>query len=227
MSHTPFSTGNSRSVTSRQTGIHQELAARVERYRRTPFRRPLARHSQQAFEEARRVVEDHGLPLILDSGCGVGDSSRALARQFSDHLVLGIDRSKDRLSRQRPDTPSNCQFIRANLVDFWRLAREAGWQFDRHYLLYPNPYPKPQHLTRRFHAHPVFQDLLALGGIFECRSNWRIYIDELQLALRLHGILAQVEQLAFQSEPLTAFERKYQASGQTLWRLVATIERTG
>jgi len=224
MSYTSLPTGNSRSVTSRQTGIHQALAARVERYRRTSFRRPFARHSQQAFEVAQRIVEAHGLPLILDAGCGVGDSTRALARQFPDHLVLGVDRSANRLSRQRPNTPSNCHLIRANLIDFWRLARKAGWQLARHYLLYPNPYPKPQHLTRRFHAHPVFQDLLALGGIFECRSNWRIYIDELQLALHLHGIVAQVEQLTFQPEPLTAFERKYQASGQTLWRLVATIE---
>jgi hypothetical protein len=47
-------------------------------------------------------------------------------------------------------------FVRADLVDYWRLLAEAGIGLARHYILYPNPWPKIGHLARRWHAHPVF-----------------------------------------------------------------------
>jgi tRNA (guanine-N7-)-methyltransferase len=88
----------------------------------------------------------------------------------------------------------------------------------RHSLLYPNPWPKKQHLGRRWHGHPVFPAVVALGGRFECRSNWRIYIDECAAALtQLTGLPVQTE--AFDAvAPITPFEEKYRASGHALWR---------
>jgi hypothetical protein len=60
---------------------------------------------------------------------------------------------------------------------------------------------------------------VALGGVIECRSNWRIYIDEFAEALRLLGVAATVE--AWRPEQaITPFERKYAASGHALWRCV-------
>jgi tRNA G46 methylase TrmB len=101
---------------------------------------------------------------------------------------------------------------------------------QRHYLLYPNPWPKKRHLGRRWHGHPVFPTIVALGGYFECRSNWRIYIDECASALnQLTGAKAQAEphlQTAGtasdwpgeEDSPITPFEAKYLASGHSLWR---------
>ncbi|MBN2872825.1 MAG: SAM-dependent methyltransferase [Halothiobacillaceae bacterium] len=211
--------GNSRAVTSGQSGPHEALRERLERHAATTFRKPIAEHNRAAFATIESRVQEDGRPLILDSGCGTGDSSRLLARSHPDHLVIGVDRSADRLSRRRDVTPSNCLLLRADLIDFWRLARESQWRLARHYLLYPNPEPKARHLQRRFHAHPVFPDLVMLGGHFESRSNWRVYLEELAIALAFHGRGARLKPLAFQDRPLTAFERKYQASGQRLWQL--------
>lgn len=36
--------------------------------------------------------------------------------------------------------------------------------------------PKIGHLSRRWHGHPVFPAMLELGGVLECRSNWKIYV---------------------------------------------------
>ena len=212
--------GNSRSVQSRQTGPHEDLLAVVERHANHRFARPIADYNRQAFERAADRTARDPRPLILDSGCGTGDSSRLLAMRHPDHLVIGIDRSADRLSRHRSETPSNCLLVRADLIDFWRLALSADWRPARHYLLYPNPEPKPRHLKRRFHAHPVFPSLVALGGQLEARSNWRVYLEEMAMALAFHGREATVDALPAPEQPLTLFERKYAASGQPLWRLV-------
>ncbi|KTG17823.1 MULTISPECIES: methyltransferase domain-containing protein [unclassified Guyparkeria] len=224
--HEPPVEGNSRPVTSSQTGPHDSLRERVARHAQGRFDKPIADYNREAFELVNRRVIEAGLPLILDSGCGTGDSSRELARRYPDHLVVGVDRSADRLSRQRSETPTNCILVRADLLDFWRLARQAGWRLSRHYLLYPNPEPKARHLKRRFHAHPVFPDFVALGGHIESRSNWRIYLEEMAIALAFHGREAQLRPLEPQGGPLTLFERKYHASGQRLWQL-ETVDTAG
>jgi tRNA (guanine-N7-)-methyltransferase len=119
--------------------------------------------------------------------------------------------------------PGNAVLLRADLVDFWRLLAADGVQLDRHYLLYPNPWPKIGHLSRRWHGHPVYPAMLELGGILECRSNWPIYIDEFCFAV---SRLTQREtaRASFVPEtPLTPFERKYQNSGHALFRMSVVL----
>ena len=110
------------------------------------------------------------------------------------------------------------QSLTGDLVDYWRLLHETGIRPQRHYLLYPNPWPKVGQLHRRWHGHAVFPTMLALGGYFECRSNWRIYIDECAAAIaQLSGKALAGE--AFETDsPITPFERKYTESGHALWR---------
>lgn len=215
---------NSREVNSVQTGPHEKLAEFVQRHRTHVFRKPYAPWNVEAFETAMRSWS-HQAPLLLDSACGVGWSSLQLARQYPDHFVIGVDQSEDRLERGKPgEMPENLIFVRADLVDFWRLLVDARVRLARHYILYPNPWPKIGHLARRWHGHPVFPAIPALGGVLECRSNWRTYVEELAQALQLScGRAGEVEEFLVSGEPLTAFERKYRDSGQALYRLIVDL----
>lgn len=209
----------SRPIVTNQTGPHHDLARRVARALKHGWRKPVAEHTRQAFTQAQRWLDERAAPLLLDAGCGVGLSTRTLARRFPDHAVIGVDRSDNRLTRNYGAPPANMLLVRADLVDFWRLALAAGWRPARHYLLYPNPYPKSAHLKLRWHGHPVFPAILALGGYLELRSNWRLYVEEFSLALmQATGREAEVESYWFQDEALTPFERKYHLSGHALWR---------
>nr|WP_314628990.1 methyltransferase domain-containing protein [uncultured Noviherbaspirillum sp.] len=202
--------------------MHEHLAQQVSRHASSVFRKPVTEYNRAAFDTSLAAWRDHGsMPLILDAGCGVGLSTLHLARQFPTHFVIGVDQSADRLARnvQWPgDLPANCIHVRADLVDYWRLLQQAGIGLARHYILYPNPWPKKQHLGRRWHGHPVFPTIVALGGAFECRSNWRIYVEECAAALtQLSGIAVPVESLDA-AQPITPFEEKYRASSHALWR---------
>lgn len=219
---------NSSPISSAQTGVHEQLASLVARHAAHPFRKPVADYNLRAFEasmDAWRVAGQ--APLILDTGCGVGLSTLHLASQYPDHFVIGIDQSADRLARHThwdgPE-PANLCFVRADLVDYWRLALQAGVRPARHYLLYPNPWPKIGHLARRWQGHAVFPAIVALGGQIECRSNWRIYVEEFAAALsQLSGQRIQAEAWTPES-PITPFERKYLASGHALWRCQADLD---
>jgi tRNA G46 methylase TrmB len=190
--------------------------------------------------------------VILDSGCGTGESTIHIARRFPNNPVIGIDKSFARLNKAGnpvqtagEDVPTNAFWIRAELLDFWRLALDrvkAGkWTIPYHAVFYPNPWPKQSEATRRFHMHPIFPTLLALGQTTELRTNWEIYAREFAEAARIvyeecgfppslrsvedDNSIPQIICESFEATaPETAFERKYKEARQKLWRV--TISRT-
>ena len=242
-----FMRANSRPIVSSQTNVHDQLENLVARHTASQFLKPIAPYSEVAFDASIAAWQRAGdLPLILDAGCGTGVSTLHLAMQFPEHFVIGVDQSADRLARNVSWTgplPSNFIKVRADLSDYWRLMLQAGIYPDRHYLLYPNPWPKKHHIGRRWHGHPAFPTIVALGGHFECRSNWRIYIDECAAALRQltatdiatepyfpydANVPEQLPDMpAVSTFPITPFEYKYFASGHSLWRCRIHITQAG
>ncbi|MGY6588586.1 MAG: tRNA (guanine(46)-N(7))-methyltransferase TrmB [Wenzhouxiangella sp.] len=177
--------------------------------------------SVPAFRQITPFAES-AARLIIDAGCGTGHSTRALALADPLAHVIGVDQSADRLSRA-PDLPDNARLLRAELADFWRLLLAAGWPVEQHYLFYPNPWPKPAHLKRRWHAHPVFPCLLAIGGRLELRTNFLLYAKEFQQALHYSGHAdASLLQLPVE-EPVSPFERKYRDSGHPLYQVIVDL----
>lgn len=216
--------GNSRLIASAQEGPHADLPALLARHLAHPFRKPILDYNRAAAADAlaTHAAWNPAAPLILDAGCGVGWSTLRLAAAFPDHFVIGVDQSSDRLGRGKPlPLPANAVLIRADLVDFWRLLAERRIRLARHYNLYPNPWPKIGHLARRWHGHAVFPVWRELGGVVECRSNWRIYIDEMAYALGVLGGSGVFAEPYVTADPLTPFEKKYLASGHRLWRCCA------
>ena len=211
----------SRTPETSQTGLHLRLDEVVRRHLDSIWRQPLRSHSVQAFEAVHPRLRA-ATTLVLDSGCGTGESTARLARRHPEALVVGVDKSGARLERA-PELPDNALLVRAELADFWRLLRQHGLCPLHHYLLYPNPWPMPDHLMRRWHGHPVFPGLLALGGALELRTNFELYVYEFARALDVAGVVdAEVVSL-WADEPVSPFERKYMASGQRLWKLTVNL----
>lgn len=161
---------------------------------------------------------------MLDAGCGTAASTAILARRHPGAQVVGVDRSAHRLGRAPRPPAANELRLRARLEDVWRLLLEAGERPVRQYLLYPNPWPKPAHLKRRWHAHPVWPVVIALGGTLTLRTNWAIYAEECRCALALHG-LGVAPVVSFSTDAaLTPFERKYSRSGHALYDLTLRLD---
>lgn len=214
--------GNSRVISSNQEGLHEQLDAVVLKHLAHPFRKPYQAHTLQAFQECEKWVEQQGKPIIFDSCCGVGESTYHLAKRHPEAIVLGLDKSADRLSKHPQSIADNYRLLQVNLNDFWRLAVEANWQLSHHYLLYPNPWPKAKHLQRRWHGSAVFPAIIELGGELELRSNWFTYVHEFARALELAGQECRLEEYQ-DKQAITPFERKYWASGQKSLRLTASL----
>ena len=227
-----------RAVTTNQTDIYDKLEEAVRKYTSTEYLRPIADHTRTAFAEAEKFVlnfYEQKIPykVILDSGCGTGESTLNIALTNPGIPVIGIDKSAARLTKAggagngTATFPQNAFLVRAELLDFWRLALEkvkAGqWHIPYHALYYPNPWPKQSEATRRFHLHPIFPTLLQLGDVIELRTNWEIYAREFAEAARIAAPDRTIARGPFDSErPVTAFERKYKEARQQLWRVIVS-----
>lgn len=239
---------NSRPVVSNQQTTHNNLLKVVNRNATSEFRRPISKHSHQEFQtllswldsfrqekqKSSNLSEDENndrkngrYNIIFDAGCGNGKSSAIIATRFPDSLVVGVDKSYARLAKtEQFKLPTNLFYLRSDLIDFYRLACEHSLRPYRHYILYPNPWPKAEHLQRRWHGSGIFKNIVSLGGELELRSNWKIYLDEFAEGLTVFDKSAVVSALspseantAFNAKFISDFEEKYFCSGQALWQL--------
>lgn len=213
---------DSRAVKSNQRHIHPKLPTLVHRSISSSYQKPISSHSRKSFEQLQERLAATPLPLVLDSFCGTGHSTRVLAQRHPNHLVVGVDKSSHRLSKHPGNPDENYILLQAQCEDIWRLLRDSGLSTEFHYLLYPNPWPKSGHLQRRVHGHPAFHTLLELGGRVELRSNWQVYVEEFGVAMNLCGVPGTVAQIE-PTQPISLFERKYLSSGHALWAFIARL----
>jgi len=219
-------------VTSSQTGVHPHLEKHVLRHLEQPWSQPFHLPSSDAYQRLKDegvLYEDKA--IILDSGCGTGKSTQRLAGLFPRHIVIGIDQSNVRLARSGVSCgffqSGNCILLRAELSTFWRLLLKDGFSPERHYLLYPNPWPKPGHLKRRWHGHPVFPQLLCLGGEIEMRCNWEVYALEFAQAVNL-ATGADIRPTRIHPDiGISPFEQKYLERGHALFSVTVPVTETG
>lgn len=210
-------------VSSNQTGVHNDLENIVRKHLSNPYKKPYRPFSEEIFHQIDEIQKRLNKPIILDSGCGTGESSVKLAELHPEALIIGIDKSEKRLEKLITDKSiyhkDNLILTRADVVDIWRMIKESNWQIQKHYLLYPNPWPKKDQLKRRWHGHPVFSEMVSLCDQIELRTNWRIYAEEFKFALELVTnktvLIETIEPLDF----ISPFERKYYESGHELYRV--------
>ncbi len=184
------------------------------------FQRPIPDHTHACFTHIHQQITQHPMPIVLDSGCGKGLSSRILAESYPNHWVIALDQSSHRLTNLSHTLPRNLLVARDNCVDFWRLLHASHHHVALHTLFYPNPWPKSQHEKRRWYAHPISPILMAMSPITILRSNWLFYLQKTAIVAQQHGSHTHLKQLKLTScMAMTHFEKKYIDHGVDLFEL--------
>ncbi len=206
--------GNSRRVESTQTEPHPRLAEIVIRHRGSLWLKPVAAFSLKVWDNLV-LWRNPERPLILDLCCGRGESSHALKTLFPECQILGIDKSSERLKDREIITP-DLALVRGDLSDLIPMMFINSWKAEKIYMLYPNPWPKLAQALRRWHLHPIFPKLVALGPI-EMRTNWKVYAIEWMKAMEILDCSTSMGESDKAFEPTTNFEKKYLASVQIIY----------
>ncbi len=217
-------TQSSSVVSSNQTSVHKDLEGIVNKHLSNLYKKPYRPFSEEIFHQIDEIQKKINLSIILDSGCGTGESSSVLSIANKDSLIIGIDKSEKRLDKIIKDKDiyyqDNLILARADIIDIWRMTKQADWNIRKNYLFYPNPWPKKDQLKRRWHGHPVFPEMVCLCDQIELRTNWRIYAEEFKLALEMVTNKTVLIETIDIDEFISPFEKKYYESGHELYRCI-------
>lgn len=215
-------------VTSNQPGPHEDLCDILSNYSTSEYKRPPSDFSIKDFSTlVNWINESSGLGVILDMGCGVGESSYHLAIKNPDALIVGVDKSISRLERKndfKGELPKNLYLMRGELLDLWYLffasIHKLNKPIIKQYILYPNPWPKKKHIKRRWHGNPIFPFILKLNCEVELRTNWKIYLDEFIIASEQFEFKTILNEQFLPINFISPFEKKFMDSQQILYKVV-------
>ena len=216
-------------IKSQQTKPHDNLKQIVKKHLQTQWQKPVSDLQREIFNSINEKIKSQPKKIILDSGCGAGRSTEILAEKHPDHWVIGIDKSLSRLEKNKNfrdgSKNKNMILVRADVIDFWRQIIASDWSVGKHFILYPNPYPKKSQLTKRWHGHAIFPVLMQTAMQFELRSNWHLYLQEFEQAATIiyPDCNTKIQKLNPNQQALTAFEHKYFAAKQPCYSLRLTL----
>ena len=124
----------------------------------------------------KKEVFQNEHPLILELGCGKGEYTIALGREFTDKNFIGIDIKSNRMWKGAgiagEEAIPNIRFVRL-IIDRIPEFFEKG-EVDEIWITFPDPYPKTRHAKHRL-VHPrflrLYREILKDGGIIHLKTD--------------------------------------------------------
>jgi tRNA (guanine-N7-)-methyltransferase len=171
-------------------------------------------------------------PLILEIGCGMGETTAHIAAAQPQHNFVGIEVHTPGVGNLfkliDAQQLNNLRVIQHDAVDVVRDMIAPASLAGIH-VFFPDPWPKKRHHKRRLLQPPFVLELakrLAPGGYFHCATDWEEY------ALQMVEVLAACPLLANTSSasdgfaprpdyrPRTKFEARGLRLGHGVWDVV-------
>lgn len=214
----------SKPVIATSRANEEDLIKIARRFDVDTYKRPI---EDEEWLTSTILKAAQGRSVILDSGCGIGESTYHLGKLYPEHLVLGVDKSASRIERKnafKQELAPNTLLLQADMQSVWpllyKLQSSGELSVSKQYILFPNPWPKAKGLKKRWYANPMLAYITALNTPIEARSNWKGYLEDFLLVLKGLGKGEGVLESYEPSDFITPFERKYSESGQELYKLV-------
>ena len=168
-------------------------------------------------------------PRVLEIGCGMGETTAAIAAARPREDFLGVEVHApgvgSLLRRIEAAGLSNLRVIRHDAVDV--VAHMIGAEtLAGIHVFFPDPWPKKRHHKRRL-LQPGFVHVLAErlqpGGYLHVATDWEDYAQQVLATLEAEALFANTA-AGFAARPayrpLTKFEARGMKLGHGVWDLV-------
>jgi tRNA (guanine-N7-)-methyltransferase len=160
-------------------------------------------------------------PKILEIGCGMGETTAAIAAAHPENDYLGIEVHTPGVGSLMKEIATrelaNLRVIQHDAVEVVRDMIAPGSLAGIH-VFFPDPWPKKRHHKRRL-IQPDFVALLASrlapGGYFHCATDWEEYAQQMLEVLSGEPLL-QNTATGFAPRPDYRPQTKFEARGLRL-----------
>lgn len=180
------------------------------------------------------AVFGRSAPVVLEIGCGMGETTARIAQMRPDVNFLGCEVFAAGVGalakRLEENAIENVRIIRHDAVEVVRdMIPEDS--LDGVHIYFPDPWRKARHHKRRLVAQP-FIGLLAsrirAGGYIHCATDWENYAEqmlevlegEFKLENRYGSGFSPVMANPLCERPTTKFQTRGEKLGHGIWDLV-------
>ena len=168
-------------------------------------------------------------PRILEIGCGMGETTAAIAAAHPQNDYLGIEVHTPGVGSLLKEIAlrelTNLRVVQHDAVEVVRdMLPEAS--LAGIHIYFPDPWPKKRHHKRRL-VQPLFVALLASrlapGGYLHCATDWEEYAQQMLEVLGAEPLL-QNTAAGFAPRPdyrpRTKFEQRGERLGHGVWDVI-------
>ncbi len=175
------------------------------------------------------AVFGRAAPVVLEIGCGMGDTTATIAATLPGTDFIGIE-------VHGPGVGNLCKLIDERGLTNLRVMQHDATEVVRDmiapaslagiHVYFPDPWPKKRHHKRRI-LQPAFvrqlAERLAPGGYLHCATDWEEYAQFMLETLSAEPLLANTAADYAEKpdyRPLTKFEARGLRLGHGVWDLV-------
>lgn len=174
-------------------------------------------------------------PVVLEIGCGMGETTARIAQLRPDVNYLGCEvfaAGVGALAKRLEEGGiENVRIIRHDAVEVVR-DMIADNSLDGVHIYFPDPWRKARHHKRRLVAQPFIGMLASKirpGGYIHCATDWQNYAEQMLEVLEgeaklanLHGAgnYSPVMGNPLSERPTTKFQSRGERLGHGIWDLV-------
>jgi tRNA (guanine-N7-)-methyltransferase len=168
-------------------------------------------------------------PKIFEIGCGMGETSYAIAAAHPENDYLGLE-------VHTPGVGSLCKLVAEGGITNQRICQHDAVEVLRDmigpatlsgiHIFFPDPWPKARHHKRRLIQPPLVATLVSKlkpGGYIHCATDWENYAEQMLSVLTAEPALENTAaDYAPRPDyrPLTKFEQRGIRLGHGVWDLV-------
>lgn len=168
-------------------------------------------------------------PVVLEIGCGMGETTAVLAASHRDMDFIGVEVHTpgvaSLLKRIAALGLTNVRIVQHDAVEVVDQMISPG-SLARIHVFFPDPWPKKRHHKRRLLQAPFVHALalrLAPGGVLHVATDWEDYARDMLATFGAEPLLENTAPEFAprpQTRPLTKFEARGLQLGHGVWDLV-------
>ena len=155
------------------------MRSKLQRFKENSDRNNVIEPGKDIYEKIKGKWSEHfgnDHPIVVELGCGYGEYTVGLARQFQGRNFIGVDVKGARIWKgsktAEEENMANVAFLRSNILELERFFNQN--EIDEIWITFPDPRPRKRDERRRLTSPRylnIYKGLIRPGGMVHFKTD--------------------------------------------------------